>query len=320
MTMVKAVGDYFRTAMTADKDDRYGILSPLIDTGDFVTTTADMFKVFDGSVYADMVTGKTRPTNKHGEVAVKAYRAYCKDLPSQEQRLENARPFSTILQALESISGNISAIEDGFTSYFGSLSASKPESTLRASSLVVLGYLEHADNFATWLTNLVEHLTAMDGDLIPPFRTKELLNKSDAASEFATNNLHKWSYKSGGLLNDVRQMQSKGKDLSVQAQTGEWIDQYAHDEQFSAGEQELITASLRSLPMMAITRGVVKTQNRIDLLTTRKNWLTAKIVFEQSKLRGMDANSPEYKRLKKATDHYADLVSKYEQKIERMRG
>jgi hypothetical protein len=320
MSMVKAVANRFRSATTEDKGDRYSILSPLIDTVDFVSTTANMLKVFDNTVYADMMSGKVKPTNKYAESAVKAYHDYVRELSNQEQSLERARPFSTMEMALESIGGNLTLIEDNFTDLFGKLSATKPEATLRSSSLVIIGYLERADQFATWLMMFVEHMTAGDSDMIPPFRTKELLNKSHDASQFAATNLRKWNYKTGGLLSEVREMQAKGKDVSVQTQSGEWIDEIAHDDQFSADEQILMSAALRSTVMMVVTWGHVRTKNRIDLLTSRKNWLTSKIVLEQSKLRGSDPESPEYKRLKKATDHYADLVSKYEQKIERMRG
>lgn len=319
MSIVKSVADHFRSAPKNEGVDRYGILSPLLATGDYITTTADLYNIFKGSPYADLLNGKVKPANKHVEKAVEAYRDYVKGLPNHEQGIEKTHPFSTILLGLESISGNITQIEDNFQALFGNLASDKPETTMRSSSLIVIGYLERADSFATWLSNLVEHMTASDGDMIPPFRTKEMLNKAAESSEFVSFNLHKWNYKSGSLLSEVKEMQAKGSDLSIQASNGAWIDEYAHDSQFSPMEKDLITASLRSPIMMAITRGHVKAQEKIDLLTGRKDWLTSKIVLETSKMRGMSESSPEYKQIKKATERYANIVSKYEQKIERIR-
>jgi len=318
MGIVKQVADHFKSATTSQSVDRYGILSPLLASGDYITSTAEIYALFKNSFYSDLMSGKTKTDNLHVLKAVEAYRDYVKALPPHEQSEEKVEPFSTILSALSSISGNISQIEDNFQGLFGDVAEAKPESTLRSSSLVVIGYLEEADSYATWLANLTEHMTADHDDMIPPFRTKELTNRASDMAQFAAMNLNKWSHQHGSFLAEVKSMQVKGSDVAIQS--GEmWIDQFAHDNQFSSVEQNLISASLRSPIMMAMTRGHVKTQEKIDLLTSRKDWVTTKIVLEQSKLRGMNPESPEYRKLKKVNDNYANLVSKLEQKIERMR-
>jgi uncharacterized protein with HEPN domain len=317
MGIVKLVADHFKTA-TPTHVDRYGILSPLLASGDYITSTSEIYALFKNSVYTNLMMGKTKTDNGHVLKAMEAYRDYVKALPSHDQSTEKAEPFSTIIAALTAIGGNIAQIEDNFQTLFGDIASDKPEASLRSSSLVVMGYLEEADVFATWLANLTEHMTANDDDMIPPFRTKELINKAAGAGQFAGFNLNKWNPTHGSFLSEVKEMQNKGADVAVQSD-GMWIDQFAHDSQFSSIEQNLISASLRSPIMMAMTLGHVKVQEKIDLLTTRKEWVTAKIVLEQAKLRGLHPDSPEYRKLKKVTDNYANLASKLEQKIERMR-
>ena len=320
MGIVKNIADHFRSAPKAKPDDHYGLLSPLLATGDYIASVKQLYSLFKDSIYVDFMSGKIKPVNASVEKAVMAYKDYVKGLPSHEQSLEKAQPFSTLILALESISGNIHQIEDHFQELFGSIKLEEPNTNLRSSSLVVIGYLEKADLFSTWLSLLIEHMTAETGDLIPPFRTKELMDKTPESAEFATLNLHRWNYKLEPLLKEIKEMQHKGSDLALMAEGGSWIDDFAHDSQFTPTEQDLMTASLRSPMMMFVTGGFVLIQDRIELLSTRKDWLTSKLILEQSKLRGMDPDSPEYKRLKKATEHYSNLVSKYEQKIERMRG
>lgn len=316
MGIVKAVGDWFRSSPKNEATDQYGILSPLLAASDYISTVSSMIKVIKDTPH---LKGSKKVPNTYVEKGVQAYKEYVKDLPSHEQSLEKSKPFSVILLTLESIAGNLTQIEDSFQLLFGAIANNKPEQTLKTSSLIVIGYLEKTNNFVTWLSSLVEHLTVDASEMIPPFRSKELLSKAPEMAEFSAFNLNKWNNKKQGLITEIKEMQRKGSDLVVQTDSGQWIDEFASDAQFSPMEKDLITASLRSPIMIALTWGQVRAKDKIDLLTSRKDWLTSKIVLEQSKLRGMDIDSPDYKRLKKATDHYADLVSRYEQKIERMR-
>lgn len=319
MFSLKAIVDYIKLAPKDKPIDKFNILSPLLATGEYITAAKDAFLLFKSSSYGDVLAGKIKPANKNVERAVVAYKDYVSSLAGHDRNLERAQPFSTILLSLESISGNLTAIEDNFQTLFGSLSKDGADVPMRASSLVVIGYLEQSNAFAMWLSGLVEHMTAEQDDMIPPFRTKELVSKASDMGEFASFNLNKWNFKTKGFLSEITEMQHKGADLTLQAEDGEWIDQYAHNNQFTPVEQELMTASLRSPIMMLITWNHVRLQDKIDLLSSRKDWLTSKVILEQSRMRGMDPNSPEYKRLKTATDKYSAIASKYEQKIERMR-
>lgn len=319
MKLLDEIVGFFKSAPKDAPSDRYGILSPLLATGDYVNSTTDLVALFHNSVYSDLLLGKTKAPNKLTERAVAGYNTYLKHLPSHDREREKQQPFSTIDAALQAISTNIVRIEDNFQNLFGTFDENHPEQSLKTSSMIVIGYLEKADGFATWLGNLVEHMTAKEGDMIPPFRTKELVEKAPEAAEFAGSNLNKWNPVHSGFLTEITDMQKKGIDVSIQSSDGTWLNDVVHDDQLGMTDKDLMVAALRSPITMIITKGLVRTQAKIDLLSSRKDWLTSKIVLEQSKLRGMDESSPEYKRIKKATDHYADLVSRYEQKIERMR-
>jgi hypothetical protein len=327
MTFLSGIANAFRSASKDQKPERadhYGILSPLLATGELLATTQDLVKLIStptGSVApTEVLKGRIKTTDKHVQKSVEAYQNYVKRLSPHEQQMERAQPLSSVVATTAAIRENLTQIEDNFQALFSGLNSDKPEQNIKSSSLVVIGYLQKADTFCTWVSTLVEHLTSDAGDMIPPFRTREMLNKASGAAEFASMNLGKWSPKRGGFLTEVKVMQSKGADVPLQTSTGQWIDEYAHTSQFSADEQDLMTASLGNVMLMIINWGHMRTQAHIELLSARKEWLTAKIIQLQSKSRGMDVDSGEYQRLKKATEKYASIVSKYEQQIERMRG
>jgi hypothetical protein len=320
MSFLSAIVDKFRSAPKDHKTDRYGILTPLLANGEVVAATIDMCNVLKASQYADMLRGRIKPTSNHAEKSVQAYNEYVKHLSGSVQSMERAEPFSMIVQALDNIRQNLMSVEDNFQNLFGSVDMSSPETTMRTSSMFVMGYIEKSENFCTWLASFIEHLTADSKDLIPPFRTRELLGKADLAAKFAYLNLTKWHPKHGGIQAEIKTMQAKGADLPIQTATGEWVDQFAHDSQFNSDEQELMAASIRGTIMMMIDMGTVRTQAKLDLLEARKEWLTSKVIEQQAKSRGLDESSPEYRRLKKITEAYASRISKHEQKIERLRG
>jgi hypothetical protein len=266
----------------------------------------------------DLVSGRTKPVNKYQEKALVAYKDYVKTLSGHEQSLEKKDPLSSVLMTFENILKNIDQIEDNFSLLFKSMTGDNADITVRSSSLVVVGYLEAADNFSTWFGHLAAHLRANQDDLIPPYWTKELDNESKVSAKFASDTLNRWNPSHKGLIQEVLSMQKKGTDVAIK--TGNtWLDEFIHDNQFSDTEQDLMSRALRNPIMMFASGHIERHQRKIDLLNSRKDWLVAKVAMEEAKLGGMGEDSPEYKKLKKAIDHYATLVTKYEQKIERMR-
>lgn len=320
MKFTQAVADAFRRAPSDQKVDRYGILSPLLATGEYVTSTKALMNLLSTPAYRDVLKGYTKPTNPHQAIAVDAYHSYLKLLPNPERNSEVVHPLWTIVETLDTAGHNLTHVEDDFQNLFGNVNPEAPAQGVKSSSLVASGYVEEADQFCSWVSNFAEHLTADPGEMIPPFRSRELKNGIADAAAFVTLNLNKWNGNKQGLGNEILQMQKKGIDLPIQTSDGQWIDSYGNDNQWSADEQTMMTKGMRSVILMGINGYHVRTQAKIDLLTTRKEWLTAKIIQEQAKLRGMDPNSPEYKKLAKITAKYAAMVSKYEQQIERMRG
>lgn len=320
MGILKAIVSHFKQASSTSKSGKFGLLSPLIASGDFVKTTIDMFQLLETNPnYKATLLAKEVPSQKSTAAAYTAYQSYIKALPNIDFNLEKKQPLVSIVKALEAMHKTVELIEDHFKEIFGATTIEKPEEQLKSSSLMVIGYLEQVDHYCTWASAFVEHLTASAKEMIPPFRTKMLTSESKQVAEFAMLNLYKWHPDHNGFLNHIKDMAKQGKSLALQTSEGTWIDDYASDDHFSETEQNLLQASLRSPITMGVSFGINKIQALLNLLESRKEWLTAKIVMEQAKLRGLDENSPEYKRIQKACDHYADLVSRYEQHIERIK-
>jgi hypothetical protein len=313
MSIVKTLGTFFRTS-AGKPVDKYSILTPLMASGEYLTQVLNLISTINTPELQSVLIGKNANNDRTVSAGVSAYRDYIRGLPNRDQMSERTAPFSTVVSAIAIIQTNILQIEDNFQALFGGMTSS--DATMKASSLVVLGYMERVDSYATWLTMLCEHLAASENDSVPPFRTKMLLSGAADMAQFATANLHTWNSTNTSVVAEVKNMQRQGKDLTMQSGDA-FIDDYAHDNQFSPAEQELLTASLRNPAMMVLATHHLITQWWADVLTSRKEWLTAKILLEQAKARNMDPGSPEYRKLQKACDHYAALISKYERHIER---
>ncbi len=319
MNIVKSIGDFFRSSPPSNTTplDRYEILSPLLSVQEYVDKANMLMLLLTGSTtISDLCSGRKKTDSKVVNSGIEAYKDYVKGLSHHEQSIEKKSPFSTIISVLQASKNNLDQIENNFTQLFNIQNASIDETNLRSSSLVVIGYIETVSDFCTWVSSLARHLTADDHEMIPPFETKTLILKSGNFGSFASFTLSKWTGNS--IIDDVKSMQKKGSDVAIK--TGdEWIDTFMHDAQFSPTEQDLMSASLRSPMMMRISSSIAHQQAKLDLLSNRKDWLIAKISLESEKMRGLDPSSHEYKKLKKATEYYSNLVSKFEQKIERMR-
>lgn len=318
MAIVKSVVDFFRGSNgESQKIDKYGILSPLMAASDYIEATKRLYNIVLSSPnVVALIAGKTEPASKYQGKAQEAYKAYLSGLPAHDRSREIANPLSTIIQTIEYASGNISLIEDNFEALFGSV-VDGDETTIRTSSLIALGYVEMVNDFMNWLSHLSSH--AMDDtDLIPPYWTNKLIFNAKTMGEFVGNTLNKWNPKNKGLLESIRHVQKSGGDVTIK--TGDnWMDDIVHDSQYTMDQQGLISASIRNPVLWFIDRRIVQHQHKMELYNSRKDWLVSKVALEERRLAGLSPDTPEYKKLKKVVDNYASLVTKYEQKLERMR-
>jgi len=318
MAIIKSVVDFFRNSGgESQKIDKYGILSPLMAASDYIDATKKLYGIVLSSPdTVALIAGKTEPKSKYQGKAQEAYKAYLTGLPAHDRSREISSPLSTIRDTIDYASGNIALIEDNFEGLFGTV-VDGDASTIRTSSLIVLGYLEMVNDFMNWLSQLSSH--AMDDtDLIPPYWTNKLTTNAKLMGEFVGNNLNKWNPKHKGLLETVRHVQKMGGDVTVK--TGDnWMDDIVHDSQYTVDQQELLNASIRNPVLWFIDKQIVRHQYKTELYNSRKDWLVSKVALEERRLAGLSPDSPEYKRLKKIVDNYASLVTKYEQKLERMR-
>lgn len=311
MSIFSPITKLFKSALPEEATtDRHEILLNLMRAQQYHEGAMKLLNLVKNN-YGDKKT-------KYSEIAMKAYHEFSKKLPSSYSNMGLKDPFSDLIEVMESVSVNLEAIEENFPTLFVGREGKIDDGDLRASSLVVMGYVQMVEDLCTWTKILLEHLTAEANDTIPPFRTKYLTTHADRMASFATFNLTSAKSKGSRVIETVRTMQAKGVDAALK--NGDiWIDSFVHDSQFSPMEKDMITASLLPFTMTFIHTYASVTKWWIDWNTANRDWLTAKVLFETEKLNGMDPSSSEFKRLKHAVDHYSDLISKYDQRLERAR-
>lgn len=322
MNIVKGIADFFRNREVAgNKDlaiDKYEILSPLLSVQEYVSRVGNLVNLLVSNKTTIAALNNNKPntvTNMNNGVHI--YHEYLNGLSATNRTSEKSNPLSTIVATLTIASKNLDIIENNFTHIFDSKDSVIDETNLRSSSLLIIGYIETVNDFCSWVASLSRHITADTDEHIPPFETKSATINGEKFGSFADYNIFKWSMSNDTILSDIKNMQKKGADVVIK--NGDvWIDTFVNDRSFSDTENDLMNASLRSPTMMKISATIAYQQSKLDLLTHRKEWLIAKVALETEKMRGLNPDSQEYKKLRKATEHYANLVSKYEQKIERM--
>lgn len=318
MAIIKSVVDFFRGSDgESQKIDRWGIMNPLTIASDYIAATRNLYGIILRSPdTVSLIAGKIEAKTKYETKAQEAYKMYLTGLPAHDHTNEIKNPMSTIIQAVEYSAGNIALIEDNFESLFGSV-VDGDENSIKTSSLIVLGYIEMVNDFMNWLSHLSAHAVD-DTDMIPPYWSNKLSANAKVMGNFVGNTLNKWNPKHKGLLETIRHIQKTGGDVTVK--TGDnWMDDIVSDNQFSIDQQDLMSASIRNPVLWWIDNRIVSHQQKIDLYNSRKDWLIAKVALEERRLAGLDTESLEYKRLKKIVDNYASIVTRYEQKLERMR-
>ena len=318
MSFISQIVDLFRSGGSGSSasPDRFGILTPLTETIDTVEKTQTYLKLFmTNNKVALVLRDRTHHVNSFPDKAKTAYQLYLKALSQHDLAMERQVPLNTAVVALEAIRGNLELIEDNFQKLFGE--TIKDPSAMRTSSLVVIGYIETASAFVNWITQLTNHLVPEQGETITPFVTKALLDNSENAGRFVSNNLGQWSPRYKGFLTFIGDMGKKGTDVVIKSGDN-WLDSFVTEKQFSSTEQSLIIAGFSNPILSWATGRMVKRQEQIELETNRKNWIISKIAMEEAKMHGTDPSSPEYAKLKHAIEYYASQVSKQEQKIERL--
>ena len=317
MSFLKTVADIFRSSpKAAGKVDKYNLISPIISTSEYVESTK---KLLGTAIAGGLIeTLRGNDGNTHVQKARQAYKSFVGGMYGTVKTRELSQMFSTVFSAIENIKKNLEFVEDNLVTIFGEMiGPDTDEADIKTSTLVVLGYIEMANEFMNWVSHLVAHVTSTD-DLIPPYWTKSLLSDASKMGDYVVNNNTRWDPAHSGILLAIRELQQKGSDVAIH--TGDmWLDEFVHDGQFSSQNQILITASFRNPTLWLADRKIVNYKKKVDLATTRKEWLLSKITLEEARMAGMSPDSPEYKRLRKITDHYVGAITKLEQELERLR-
>lgn len=320
MSFIQQIADLFRSKgdTTQSSSDRFGVLTPLTNTIDYLEKTKVYLKLFQSNTKINLLLkDKTVHSNAFQDKAKNAYQLYLRSLAPHEVSMERQVALSSAQAAIDAILGNLELIEDHFQDFFGN--ALKDPTSMRTSSLVVIGYIETANAFGNWVVQLTNHFVPSDDSNITPFVTKNLIDNATMAGQFASRNLGQWTPRYKGFLTMLTDLNKKGADVVVRSDDV-WLDSFVNEKQFSSTEQSLIIAGFNNPILSWATGRMIKQQEQLALMQYRKDWLISKIAMEESKLNGLDPLSPEYEKLKKAITYYSGEVSKQEYKIERLRG
>jgi hypothetical protein len=320
MSIVKSIGDFFRSSHKDPnaKVDQYDILSPLMSVQEYANKSLELISLVNSNeLVQGLLKGTVTTDNKNKVAAVKAYKDFLDGLPYSYRSYDN-ESLKGLVDVSQSIIKNLDLVEKFFPQLFDLKNSNIDEANIKTSSLVVIGYLEQANEFFNWTSSFIRHLTDDDNEMIPPFETKSLILKASKMGQFGGFNLTNWNGSTDSIINDIRHMQKKGVDVAIKS-GDTWLDAFMNDNQFSPSEADLMTAALSNPIMMVVRANMSYHKWLMDLRTSRRDWLVAKIALETKKMRGLDRTTPEYKKLEKATEHYADLISKYEQRIARAR-
>lgn len=323
MGLLKSIGDFWRNLnIEAEKAslktaDRYGVVSAIATAGDNIASVKTLVKLLSRQDKLAFLTIKNHAfANDFEKHAATAYEVYLRYLGYAFSAREHGAPFSTVIKALDTIAANLDQVENNVVGLLNPTHAS--EESIRLSSLIVVGYIERANTLVAWLSQFAAHVTTEGQETVTPFWTNNMISNASVVGAFVGDNLSRWSVSSGGLMKDIKTMQKQGLDAQLK-KNETWFDDVYHDAQFSSSQKDLMNASLRNPFLMLGDRFLEKRRQEIELLTTRRNWLIAKVALEEARLGGISESSPEYLKLRKVVDNYTSLITQYEQKIERLR-
>jgi hypothetical protein len=320
MGFIQQIADLFRSRGSdpVTSSDRFGILTPLTETIDYLEKTKTYLRLFQSNTKITfLLKDKTVHHNAFQDKAKNAYQLYLRSLAPHDLAMEKQVGLSSAQAAIDSILGNLELIEDNFQKFFGD--ALKDPTSMRTSSLLVIGYIQTANAFGNWVTQLTNHFVPDDDSNITPFVTKELIDKAPMAGQFVSHNLGPWTPRYKGFLTLLNDLQKKGVDVVIRSDDT-WLDSFINERQFSSTEQNLIIAGFNNPILSWATGRMIKQQEQLELAQYRKDWLISKIAMEEAKMHGMNQTAAEYAKLKRAIDYYSSMVSKQESKIERLRG
>lgn len=323
MGFLKDIADAFVKAKAnaaqrkQDNANRYNIMAPLLATESEVAAALDLIRTMNRSGAFTYLSGKSGGEASGPKFeAYKAYHEFLRQIGSNLKTMEYARPFEAVNRTLQTIQFNLNAIQDNFVPLMGSFN--KDLDGARISSFVVLGYIQAATTYATWVSQMAAHISPDDDSGVAPFWTKQIHTGALAAAQFSIDNFVRWSQPKGGLIGDLRLIQKQGLDATI-ASGGKTIDSFMNDSMFAPAHQTILKAGARSPVMMWMTRSDRSFLDDLEAIEAKRQWLISKVAIEEAKAAGMDPNSAEYKKLRKAIDFYANEINKKSQKLERMR-
>lgn len=314
MGIISTITDFFRSA-PEKSIDRYGLLKPIVQRQEFISKVTELVKLYMADRSAmDLLTGNRKAYSRSEEKAVEAYRIFVRSTSTIVSQNEKNKTFSGIHDALERLSIELGNVEEQFTDLFGHGTHELNTENLRISALVLLGFLEVVGEFGSWVIQLINHI---DNDSATPFQTKKMVAMAGEFDDILRITQHTTKSHSA-VVDYLHNLQRKGSDVTIRSDN-EWLSTFVDDKQFASNELSMINNAMRNPILMIMTGRQNIASFFLEMYEARQEWLTAKIALESNKLRGLDPSSAEYMKMEKVVSKYADLVTQYEQKIERIR-
>ena len=288
------------------------------DLLDYFSVEEQMLNVFLSSMdssYADLLANKikTQSTDEQVKDAQKAYALYLSSLSPRYVQQEKRSPLSTIIHAVEVFQRNEHIVLNNYLTLFNQPGNDVSWENVRLTQILILSYFTRASEFTTWAFYLAMFLNPTEGVTIPPYRKDYLFAHAKESAEYADLTL---SNEDVTIDKRIASIRKAGKDLMVY-NDGVAMDQYVDDSILDDDTEATLSHAMRNPIAMFMAWKDSRRLLKIEQLRSRINWLRAKVTQHALDVEKADPDSEEYKKSSVLLQRYSDILSSYDQKLER---
>lgn len=316
MSIFDAISLWAKTLVGADKsasDLTYQAESvrKVLESLHGTLATPDYLKAFIAGLDIDHPNAK--PRYMSGSV----YRNFVAGLSLAATHAEEASPMSTVIRTLDVAILDISALLRNRKL----LEIKHGEE--RVSYLITAGYIQALGEFANWLYSLLRL-----SDQWRPDGSEFHNTIVKTPSPFFRYTLSRLTPKVSALVSEIggrkprqgfvealRALEKSGHDLSL-ASGEHSIADYANERNYTESE---LTYAQAGLTNIFLNRGVDNLLHRREWIARNeaiRDWLAAKSARFALDSANTDPDTPEYQRLLRISQNYADKVGEYDKKLE----
>lgn len=261
------------------------------------------------------------PHQKARYLSGAAYHAYLSRAPMKVEQMEHRHPMSSILALLATGITDINALLRR-PELLTDAEADGEEAT-RFSQLVTSGYIQALSDFAEWvyyLLRLSDEYRAdgsranADNKIAPNYvrhKLEDLLPRVVALAEEVFRRPGR-----GDFVALLDKMVHSGRDLRLQSD-GHTIADYANERSYDKAELNYGELGILNPFSMWGTAAILRRRAYYQRNKAIRDWLATKAARFTLDAAQADPSSPEYARLTKIGQNYADLVAQYDKELEK---